>query len=111
MLECALDGSAKPDVVLDYDDVHDPRPRCHTKATAGAAGLIKGAHAVASRFNGQAQAVLQTTLDGYAAGVWQMHRVPKVVFGFVLNDEGRIIEIEQLADPAVLASLDLGRRA
>lgn len=73
----------------------------------GAAGLITGAHAVAERFNGQARAVLPTVLDGYAAGVWQVHRVPKVVFGFVLNDEGRIIEIEQLADPQVLASLDL----
>lgn len=75
----------------------------------GAAALISGAHAVAERFNGQARAVLPITLDGYAAGVWQLHREPKVVFGFVLNEEGRIIEIEQLAEPSVLAALDLTR--
>lgn len=75
----------------------------------GAAGLISGAHAVAERFNGQARAVLPITLDGYAAGVWQLHREPKVVFGFVLDDNGKIIEIEQLAEPSVLAALDLTR--
>lgn len=75
----------------------------------GGAPLIAGAHAVADRFNGAAQAVLTATLDGYAAGVWQLHRVPQVVFGFVINDEGRIVEIEQLAEPDVLAVLDLQR--
>ncbi|GAA3819944.1 sigma-70 family RNA polymerase sigma factor [Nocardioides panacisoli] len=75
----------------------------------GAAGLITGAQAVAERFCGQARAVLPIRLDGYAAGVWQVHREPKVVFGFVINDEGRIVEIEQLAEPTVLAALDLAR--
>lgn len=75
----------------------------------GGMPLISGARAVAERFNGQAQAVLTTTLDGYAAGVWQLHRVPQVVFGFVIDDAGRIVEIEQLGDPDVLASLDLRR--
>jgi RNA polymerase sigma-70 factor (ECF subfamily) len=75
----------------------------------GAAALISGAHAVAERFSGQARAVLPIKLDGYAAGVWQVHREPKVVFGFVINDEGRIVEIEQLAEPSVLAALDLAR--
>ncbi|NYJ03484.1 RNA polymerase sigma-70 factor (ECF subfamily) [Nocardioides thalensis] len=75
----------------------------------GGKPVIAGAQAVAERFNGQARAVLTTTLDGYAAGVWQLHRVPQVVFGFVINDEGRIVEIEQLGDPDVLASLDLAR--
>ena len=76
----------------------------------GADALLSGAEAVAGRFNGQARAVLPIVLDGYQAGVWQLRGVPKVVFGFVIDPETeRIVEIEQLADPEVLALLDLAR--
>ena len=76
----------------------------------GADPLLSGAEAVAGRFNGQARAVLPILLDGYSAGVWQLRGVPKVVFGFVIDpDTGRIVEIEQIADPEVLAALDLAR--
>lgn len=75
----------------------------------GGPALIAGAEAVAQRFSGGARALLPVTLDGYAARVWQLRGEVKVVFGFVFGDDGRIVEVEQIAEPAVLAALDLAR--
>ncbi|WP_460852624.1 sigma-70 family RNA polymerase sigma factor [Nocardioides montaniterrae] len=91
----------------------DPGAVVRSDATAvamGAAPLLTGAAAVAGRFCGQAQAVVPIQLDGYAAATWQLRGEPKVVFAFVISEEtGKILEIEAVSDPEVLASSDLSR--
>jgi RNA polymerase sigma-70 factor (ECF subfamily) len=76
----------------------------------GAEPLLVGADAVAGRFCGQAVAVVPILLDGFAAGTWQVRGVPRVVFSFVIDEAtGKILEIESLSDPEVLAVADLGK--
>lgn len=91
----------------------DPGAVVRADATAvamGAEALLEGAEAVAGRFCGQARAVVPIELDGYAAATWQLQGVPKVVFAFVIDEAtGKILEIESLSDPAVLAVSDLHR--
>jgi RNA polymerase sigma factor (sigma-70 family) len=72
----------------------------------GAVPQTTGARAVAETFAGRAQAARPATLDGFPAAVWTVRGRPKVVFGFTVVD-GRIAEIELLADPEVLATLDV----
>jgi RNA polymerase sigma factor (sigma-70 family) len=73
---------------------------------AGASGEIRGAAAVAESFSGRARAAKLALVDGYAGAVWAPGGQPRVVFGFTIED-GRIIEIELLADPEQLSRLDL----
>jgi len=70
-------------------------------AMGGEAGTILGRGAVAEFFAGRARAALPATLDGGAASCWQYKGEVKVVFGFTVVD-GRVVEIEVLADPDVL---------
>jgi RNA polymerase sigma-70 factor (ECF subfamily) len=72
----------------------------------GSAGLVSGATAVAETFSGRAQGARLALLDGYAGALWATAGAPKVVFGFTIED-GRIVEIELLADPESLGRLDL----
>ena len=92
-------------------DLLDPNAVVRADGSAvamGAEALLVGAEAVAGRFCGQARAVVPIQLDGYAAGTWQLQGVPKVVFSFVIDEEtGKILEIESLSDPEVLAVADL----
>lgn len=77
-----------------------------TVAMGGVAPELVGAEAVAGRFNGGAQSARLFLLDGYAGAAWMYRGEPKVVFGFTL-EEGRIVEIEMIGDPDVIAKLDL----
>jgi RNA polymerase sigma factor (sigma-70 family) len=90
-------------------DLLDPGAVIRADAGAvrmGSAPVISGAAAVAETFSGRAQGARLALLDGYAGAVWARGGVPKVVFGFTL-EEGRIVEIELLADPAGLGLLDV----
>jgi RNA polymerase sigma-70 factor (ECF subfamily) len=71
-------------------------------AMGGDAGTIIGGRAVAEFFAGRAKAALPATLDGAAAFCWQYQGEVKVVFGFTVVD-GKVTEIEVLADPDVIA--------
>jgi RNA polymerase sigma factor (sigma-70 family) len=73
----------------------------------GSASVVTGAHAVAETFCGRAQGARIAELDGYAAATWSVGGTPRVVFGFVL-DGARIAVVEMIADPEVIAALDLG---
>ncbi len=73
---------------------------------AGAPAEVLGAQAVAELFAIRARAALPATLDGFAAAVRTVGGEPGVVFGFTVL-EGKIAEVELLADLDVLASLDL----
>jgi RNA polymerase sigma factor (sigma-70 family) len=70
-------------------------------ALGGDAGRVVGGRAVAEFFSGRARAALPAELDGAAAAVWQHRGEVKVVFAFTVI-EGRVREIELLADPGVL---------
>jgi RNA polymerase sigma-70 factor (ECF subfamily) len=82
-----------PDAAVRADDA--------ALAMGGDAGNIIGGRQVAEFFAGRAKAALPATLDGAAAFCWQYKGEVKVVFGFTVVD-GRVVEIEVLADPDVL---------
>ena len=72
----------------------------------GAEPEVVGVGAVAETFRGRARAARPGSLDGFAAAVWSVGGTPRVVFGFTVED-GLVREIELLANPDVLARLDL----
>ena len=84
------------------------RPDAAALAMGGDAGTVTGGRAVAEFMAGRARAALPATLDGSAAACWQHKGEVKVVFGFTVVD-GRVLEIELLADPVVLTRA--GRRS
>jgi RNA polymerase sigma-70 factor (ECF subfamily) len=93
----ALLAVLDPDVVARADSA---------AVMAGAAGEVVGAAAVAETFCGRARAAQSADVDGAAGAVWSTGGKPRVVFGFTIEN-GRIVEIELLADPARLGELDL----
>jgi RNA polymerase sigma-70 factor (ECF subfamily) len=70
-------------------------------AMGGDARTVIGGRAVAEFMAGRARAALPATLDGAAAFCWQYKGEVKVVFGFTVVD-GKVVEIEVLADPDVV---------
>jgi RNA polymerase sigma factor (sigma-70 family) len=86
-----------PDVVLRGDP---------TAVATGTPGEVLGAHAVASTFCGRAKGARAAFIDGAVGAVWAPGGRPRVVFDFVIED-GRVVEIEMLADPVSLARMDL----
>ena len=86
----------------------DPNAVVRADAVAvrmGSAALVEGAAAVAESFSGRAKGARIAAIDGYAGATWSMGGDLKVAFGFTMEGD-RIVEIELLADPDVLASLD-----
>ena len=73
----------------------------------GSPAAVHGADEVAGTFSGRARGARPTLLDGYAALSWSMQDELKVVFAFTLSTDDRIVEIELIADPEILAGLDL----
>jgi RNA polymerase sigma-70 factor (ECF subfamily) len=92
----ALLAVLDPDVVVRSDGA---------AVTMGSDAEIRGAGAVAESFAGRAKAARPMLIDGLAGLVWQLRGEIKVVFDFtVVND--RIVRLELLADPEMLAGLD-----
>ncbi|MEP7088908.1 MAG: sigma factor-like helix-turn-helix DNA-binding protein [Nocardioidaceae bacterium] len=86
-----------------------PDAAMHADAAAVAAGSVTpavGADAVAGAFAERAAGARPALLDGFAAAVGATGGRPWTVFGFTVVD-GRIAEIEQIAEPSVLGELDL----
>ena len=71
------------------------------RAMGSQAASITGGREIATFFAGRAKAALPATLDGGAASCWQHLGDIKVVFAFTVVD-GRVKQIELLADPSVL---------
>jgi RNA polymerase sigma factor (sigma-70 family) len=86
-----------PDVVLRADA---------TAAGFGAAAFVSGPQAVAGKFNGRAAGAEFALVDGLAGAVWAPGGKPRVIFCFTVTD-GRIREIELLADPEFVESAEL----
>ena len=90
-------------------DVLDPGAVVRADAAAVAFGAqpeLHGGDAIAQNFRGRAQAARLVDIDGYAGMAVWLEGTLRVAMGFVLTD-GRISEIELIADPDVLATLDM----
>jgi RNA polymerase sigma-70 factor (ECF subfamily) len=90
----------------------DPEAEVLTDQAAATMGsqatYLQGNREIAEFFAGRAKAALPATLDGGAASCWQHLGEVKVVFAFTVVD-GRVRQIELLADPSVL--MRVGRRS
>ena len=73
----------------------------------GTETVYDGAAAVAARFNG-VKGAAPVTIDGELGAAWIMAGEVKVAFAFQV-DAGLVREIELIADPDVLATLDVVR--
>jgi RNA polymerase sigma-70 factor (ECF subfamily) len=93
----ALLAVLDPDVVLRADGA---------AVRLGASKEVRGAPAVAETFSGRARAAQPVLVDGAPGLVWASGGRPRVVFGFTITD-GRIVEIEMVADPERIGQLDL----
>ena len=93
----ALLALLDPDVVLRADSA---------AVQSGAEGEVVGALAVAGTFSGRAKFAQPAVIDGAAGAVWAPGGKPRVVFGFTIEN-GKIVEIELLADSTRLGELDL----
>jgi RNA polymerase sigma-70 factor, ECF subfamily len=67
---------------------------------------LHGADAVAAQFNGQAQAAQVALIDGAPGGVWAAGGIPRVAFGFTIQD-GKVVEIELIADAERLSRMKI----
>jgi RNA polymerase sigma factor (sigma-70 family) len=91
----ALLAVLDPDVVLRADPA---------AVQVGALATARGAVAVAQNFVGRAKAARPALIGGAAGAVWAPGGTPRVAFAFTVV-EGRIVEINILADPDRLAEL------
>ena len=91
----ALLALLDPDVVLHSDGA---------AVGMGAEAEVLGAQAVARTFSGRARGARPAAVNGAAGAVWAAGGKPRVVFGFAVLG-GRVIRIDLLADPVVLAGL------
>jgi RNA polymerase sigma factor (sigma-70 family) len=93
----ALLAVLDPDVVLRSDpaSVH-----------MGASREVLGAPAVAKQFSGRARAAQPALVNGAVGLVWAPGGQPRVVFGFTIT-RGKIVAIDQVADPEHLRQLDV----
>ena len=86
-----------PDVVLRADDA---------AVEMGSTREVRGARAVAETFSGRARVARPALVDGAVGAVWAVAGKPRVVFGFTIR-EGRVVEIDLVADPERLGLLEL----
>lgn len=86
-----------PDVVMRADAVGQ---------SMGTEPIYEGAQAVANRFNGS-KGAMPVTIDGELGAAWVRAGTTKVAFVFHLNEMGVVHEVELIADPEVLATMDI----
>jgi ketosteroid isomerase-like protein len=96
-----------PDVVLYADSVAVAAAQANqSRGAPPFARELRGAAVVAETFRGRARAAQLALVDGSPAAAWAPGGDPKTVFGFVVAD-GKIAEIQVIADPVRLAELDV----
>ena len=93
----ALLAVLDPDVVVRADGA---------AVAMGTEAEVRGASAVADTFVGRARAARLALIDGLPGLVWSVGGTPRVVFDFTVVD-GLVVAIEMLADPDLIAALDL----
>jgi RNA polymerase sigma factor (sigma-70 family) len=93
----ALLALLDPDVVVRSDAV---------AADMGSPAEVLGALSVANFFSGRAKVARLALIDGAVGAVWAPGGQPRVVFAFSIKD-GKVTQIDFLADPARLGELEL----
>jgi len=88
-----------PDAVMHADQVGQ---------SMGSELAYQGAAAVADRFNGT-RGAMPVTIDGELGAAWIQAGATKVAFVFHLDPAGLVSEVELIADPEVLATMDIVR--
>ena len=103
----ALLAVLDPDVVLHADGVAVAAAQANqSRGAPPFAPELRGATAVAEAFRGRARAAQLALVDGAPAAAWAPGGEAKSIFGFVITN-GKIVEIDVIADPAHLAELDV----
>jgi RNA polymerase sigma-70 factor (ECF subfamily) len=74
----------------------------------GTEPTYEGAEAVAARFNGT-RGASPVTIDGELGAAWIQAGATKVAFVFHLDEARLVFEVELIADPDVLATMDIVR--
>jgi RNA polymerase sigma factor (sigma-70 family) len=74
----------------------------------GTEPTYEGPEAVAARFNGT-RGALPVTIDGELGAAWIQAGATKVAFVFHLDEASLVSEVELIADPDVLATMDIVR--
>jgi RNA polymerase sigma-70 factor (ECF subfamily) len=98
----ALLAVLDPDVVLRADEA-----ALHMGARTGwLSAELRGARAVAEQFAGRAQAAQLALIDGAPGMVWMTAGTPRVAFVFTVR-EGKVAEIDLVADPERLSRLQI----
>ena len=92
----ALLAVLDPDIVVRADQV---------AVRYGAQPEVRGAAEAVKTFLGRARGARAVVIDGIPGAAWMVKGAPRVVFGFTIED-GRITQIELLADPDLLGELD-----
>ena len=67
---------------------------------------LRGAQAVAEKFNGGAHAAQLALIDGAPGAVWAAKGAPRMVFAFAVRD-GKVVETTLLADPERLSLMEI----
>ena len=93
----ALLAVLDPDVVLRADPA---------SVNMGSSREVRGAQSVAKQFSGRARAAQPALVNGAVGLVWAPGGLPRVVFGFTIT-RGKIVAIDQVADPERLRQLDV----
>ncbi|MEN3359180.1 MAG: hypothetical protein V7637_3162 [Mycobacteriales bacterium] len=93
----ALLAVLDPDVVFRADDA---------AVQAGVPSGLRGARTVAGMASGRARGARLALVDGVAGAAWAVQGEPRGVFRFVIA-EGRITEIEMIADPSQVRRLEV----
>ncbi len=99
----ALLAVLDPDVVLRGDAA---ALRMSGRSGWLTASELRGAQAVAEKFNGGIQAAQLALIDGVPGAVWAPKGTPLVAFGFTILN-GKVVEIALVADPERLRRLTI----
>jgi RNA polymerase sigma factor (sigma-70 family) len=96
-----------PDIVLRADQVAvDAAAARRAHGAPLLLSEVRGAAAVADIFSGRARVAKPALVNGVAGAVWAAGGKPRAVFAFTIV-QGKIVEIDLLADPEVLRGLDV----
>jgi RNA polymerase sigma factor (sigma-70 family) len=102
----ALLSLLDPDVVLRADAMTVQASLANQAQGAPVlAAHMSGAQRVADTFKGRAQAARLALIDGMPGAVWMPDGTPRVAFCFIIVD-GKISQIELIADPEQMRQLD-----
>lgn len=103
----ALLAVLSPGVVFRADDIAVQAAAANK--VRGAPSLsreVRGARVVAEAFKGRARGAQPALIDGVAGAVWVQGEQTRAAFAFTIDD-GKIVAIDLLMDPARLGQLDV----